>query len=386
MAKLCDRIISAIDKEEIKLEEQREKFKVICMDGQELNQNLRKNLKENKPSSKKSKKTKENLEDMKNITKRQDGLYMIRKVLDGKRITLYAKTFAEAREKLQLIKKRKVQITAKDKKITFGEYSKQWFKLYKEPFVKERSKSEIRAVINKLCESFENQKINKISTLCIQEYINGLKQSRTKEKICLYFNAILKKAVETRVITYNPFDAVIKDKKIKNKRNAFTFDEQEVLLHKLSKTNIEHEIMTYLMTGCRPNELPTNEDFDFKNNLINIYGSKNQNSMHRRIKISQEYADYMKNYLAKTKMKTRQEIHKIFKQICEELGFKDATLYKLRHTFATNHFVLGTPTKYVQTWLGHGSIQMTMDIYTDIDETSSKEKIIKLYNNFYYLP
>lgn len=41
---------------------------------------------------------------MKNITKRDDGRYMIRKVIDGQRITLYANTQAEAREKLQNIK------------------------------------------------------------------------------------------------------------------------------------------------------------------------------------------------------------------------------------------------------------------------------------------
>lgn len=29
---------------------------------------------------------------------------------------------------------------------------------------------------------------------------------------------------------------------------------------------------------------------------------------------------------------------------------------------------------------------MTLDTYTDIDKTASKEKIKDLYNNFYYIP
>lgn len=37
---------------------------------------------------------------MKNITKRDDDRYMIRKVVDGQRITLYANTQTKAKEKL----------------------------------------------------------------------------------------------------------------------------------------------------------------------------------------------------------------------------------------------------------------------------------------------
>ena len=51
-----------------------------------------------------------------------------------------------------------------------------------------------------------------------------------------------------------------------------------------------------------------------------------------------------------------------------------------------NHFTLGTPQKYVQQLLGHSTISMTLDTYTDIDKTASKSKIGALYNNFYYTP
>lgn len=266
------------------------------------------------------------------------------------------------------------------------EYSKLWYKTYKEPFIKNNTKSEINIILNKINETFGNVKISRISTLDIQKYLNDMKPSRTKEKICTYFNAILKKATDTKIISFNPFNAVIKDKKIKHKRDALTYAEQEELLKRLKSTNIEHEIMTYLMCGCRPNELPTKENFDFEYNIINVNGTKSKNAEHRKIKMSQKFAKYMNDYLSTNKMKTRGEIYNTFKSICEDMGLKDITLYVLRHTFATNHFVLGTPTKLVQSWLGHGTIQLTMDTYTDIDETSSKEKIIKLYNNFYYIP
>lgn len=322
---------------------------------------------------------------MKNITKRDDGRYMIRKVVDGQRITLYANTQAEAREKLQNIKKRKIDTKANNKP-TMREYSKLWYKTYKEPFIKNNTKSEINIILNKINETFGNIKITRISTLDIQNYLNSMQPSRTKEKICTYFNAILKKATDTKIISFNPFNAVIKNKKIKHKRDALTYTEQEELLKRLKNTNIEHEIMTYLMCGCRPNELPTKENFDFEYNIINVNGTKSKNAEHRKVKMSQEFAKYMNDYLSNNKMKTRREIYHTFKKICEDMQLKDITLYVLRHTFATNHFVLGTPPKLVQSWLGHGTIQLTMDTYTDIDETSSKDKIIKLYNNYYYIP
>lgn len=66
------------------------------------------------------------------------------------------------------------------------------------------------------------------------------------------------------------------------------------------------------------------------------------------------------------------------------MNIGDLSLYRLRHTFATNHFTLGTPAKRVQEWLGHGSISLTLDTYTDIDRTASAESIKKLYNRYYY--
>jgi len=38
----------------------------------------------------------------------------------------------------------------------------------------------------------------------------------------------------------------------------------------------------------------------------------------------------------------------------------------------------------VQYWMGHSTIKLTLDIYTDIDKTATKEKIRNLYENFYF--
>ena len=101
--------------------------------------------------------------------------------------------------------------------------------------------------------------------------------------------------------------------------------------------------------------------------------------------MSEPFAEYMKEYFAKSEVQAESYVSKKFRSICLTIGIKNPLLYRLRHTFATNHFTLGTPPKQVQEWLGHAKISMTLDTYTDIDKTSSKDKIEKLYNNFYYI-
>ena len=39
----------------------------------------------------------------------------------------------------------------------------------------------------------------------------------------------------------------------------------------------------------------------------------------------------------------------------------------------------------VSDWMGNTSITITLDTYTDIDKTATKEKILTLYNNYYYI-
>lgn len=323
----------------------------------------------------------------KGITKRTDGRYMVRKVVDGERITLYSHTLAEAKMLLQKINLGKIKPTKKEKvkNYTFKEYSEMWLELYKKPFINAKSYSSVKGFVAKLNKQFGNDKLKDLTTTMLQAYLNTLPKSRTKEKVAIYLNAILQKAVDTAIITYNPFKAVIRDKKIKFKNYAYTFAEQEKILQIVKGTDIEHEIMIYLMCGCRPNELPKKKDFDFVNNIINVHGTKNDNALHREVEMSQNFADYIKPYLQTHELQAELYVSRKFIDLCKGAGIQKPLLYRLRHTFATNHFTLGTPPKYVQQWMGHSEISMTLDTYTDIDKTATKDKIAKLYNSFYYI-
>lgn len=49
-----------------------------------------------------------------------------------------------------------------------------------------------------------------------------------------------------------------------------------------------------------------------------------------------------------------------------------------RHTFATRCFEAGVSPKTVQKYLGHASLQMTMDLYTHVLDDQKKEDMLKL--------
>ena len=325
---------------------------------------------------------------MKNITLRKDGRYAIRKMVNGVRVTKYSRTKEEARQILQQIKKGKIRIDIKKEQVknySLEDYSNLWLETYKKPFINAKSYSAVKNFIIRINKALGQIKLKDLTTNQIQAYLNTLPRSRGKEKICIYFKAVLQKAVDTGLLKFNVFNAVIKDKKMICKNNSYIYNEQVAILKAISGTDIEHEILVYLMCGCRPNELPQKENFDFVNNLINIYGTKNENALHRQIEMSEPFARYMQEYLSNHEIQAEKYVSRKFVEICKSIRISNPLLYRLRHTFATNHFTLGTQPKLVQHWLGHSKISMTLDTYTDIDKTANKEKITNLYNNFYYI-
>ena len=50
----------------------------------------------------------------------------------------------------------------------------------------------------------------------------------------------------------------------------------------------------------------------------------------------------------------------------------------IRHTFATRCFDEGINPKIVQAYLGHKSVNTTLDIYTDINESQKTHNILML--------
>lgn len=324
---------------------------------------------------------------MPGIILRKDGRYMIRKMVNGKRITFYTRSYKEALQYYKKLKKDNLLIELKKSNTLqkLSEWIDEWENTYKKNFVSNKTFNDIHNCLKKVYSELGNIQIKNLTATTIQNFLNKQPNNRTKERTELYLNALLQKATDIDLINKNPFNAVQKSKKGKYKNYAFTFSEQEKILNITKNTDIECEILIYLLTGARPSEFPNINDIDLEKQIITIRGTKNEKSKLREVEISKEFSNYLKTHLENHKLQKPTYISKMFKELCENAGIKKPILYRLRHTFASNHFVLKTQTKQVSEWMGHSTITITLDTYTDIDKTATKEKILKLYNNYYYI-
>lgn len=324
---------------------------------------------------------------MPGITLRSDGRYMIRKMVDGKRTSFYTRSYNEALKILKKLQKDNILVEYKNstKSDKLSVWITQWEETYKRNFVSEKTFNDIHNSLKSVIQELGNIEIKKLTALQIQSFLNKLPNNRTKERTELYLNALLQKASDLDLINKNPFNAVQKTKKGKYKNYTYSFEEQAKIIYATKNTDIECEVLIYLLTGARPAEFPTRADIDLEKHIIHIRGTKNEKSQHREVDISNQFAQYLKQHLEKNELKKYEYIQKRFKKICQDCNIQKSILYRLRHTFASNHFVLGTQTKLVSDWMGHTSINITLDTYTDIDKTATKSKILELYNNFYYI-
>ena len=324
--------------------------------------------------------------EMKNVILRPDGRYMARKQINGKRINAYAKTEKQSLEKLKQ-KIKNINNIKKEKNIyKLHEWLDNWYLTYKEPFIKLNTAQKLKNILNKIKNNFDNLNLEQITTQKIQQYLNKIKTTRTKEFIVLYFNACLQKAEDLNIINKNPFKSVVKDKKLNIIRQGYNLQEQQHILNALKGNKIEGIILFYLITGIRKNELETinlETDLDIKNKTIKILSEKKRNNnIYRYIDLTDDAIKLILNNKENFKLKT-DYIYRELKKVLDNLNIKSG-LHRLRHTFATNHFYLGTPIKLISSWLGHETVELTQNIYTHIDRTINKNDILKLYNNLLF--
>lgn len=97
------------------------------------------------------------------------------------------------------------------------------------------------------------------------------------------------------------------------------------------------------------------------------------------------------NLLFTTKFRTpicNQILLDAIKRIIDEINlcrdeleqFESFSAHCFRHTFATRCFEAGIQPKTVQAYLGHATLQMTMDLYTSVLESHKQEEMQKLEN------
>lgn len=329
-------------------------------------------------------------EEMKNIRKRKDGRWEGRYTdINNKRKSVYAPTRAECQKLLTKIKKtNKMKLLAKEKESSvypkrLYEFALYWYKHFKEiKNISKGSKVNYLNIINNYIQKVDID-LKKFNLAKAQEFLNDIESDRVREYGYITIKNIIKKAKQLDIIQVDFGDYLEKTRIKKSKIEWFTLEEQRKILENIPDSKYGIMIRFYLLTGCRPNELRTICKSKTKMNLTYVDGTKNENAK-RWVKISNRLQEYIYNnfdedQLFKYSLKRYQNF---IKEFLNSLGI-EGTIYKFRHTFASNLHYLGATDKERASYMGHSSSSITNDIYTSFDPTITKKDILELYEDWY---
>lgn len=370
------------------------------------------------------------------ITQRKNGTYQGRyKDRFGNSKTIYSKKLSELRKDLAVKIAENETFVSVRETIKLDNWFNQWIKIYKEKSVRPNTLREYTHIYNKNISPFiGNRNINSLVKSDIQRIItlahtNGYWYER-QNKIKVILSDLMARALEDNLILKNPvLGAKVIDKK-ESKAKSLTLEEQNIFFEYCKNTFYDNMFNVAVNTGMRPGELfaLTESDIDFENGFIDVnktlvyqkYLTDTRKTFHleepktkqsyRKVPINSVCKIYLErqiqqkaivsskrpkeqnDFLFTTKYNTpinsviyADAIHAVIREINllrpnNDL-FKNFSGHTFRHTFATRCFEHEIDPKVVQSYLGHASVKMTLDLYTHVTKEKSFNDIEKLVDN-----
>ncbi|MEE9566137.1 MAG: site-specific integrase [Desulfobacteria bacterium] len=230
----------------------------------------------------------------------------------------------------------------------------------------------------------------------------------TLRKILTTLGGILKYAVRRRYIEYNPVREIEKPKaKTLHDANdeiaVLKPKEIRVLLDKAGSQKDRALFMAAALTGMREGELLGLkwDDIDWFNCQIHVRRTYNNGRFYdpktkysrRKVDLAPELVRELKkwklacprgelNLVFPTEKGTPESqsnmLRRRFHPALRRAGLPKMRFHDLRHTYASLLIAQGENPKYIQTQLGHSSIQITMDVYGHLMDTVNREAASKL--------
>ena len=320
---------------------------------------------------------------MKNVRLRKDGRFEFRKTINGTHFSIIKKSKTELLNSIRQFKKTGFKKPALKSRHNFKIFAERWFNLFKKPNIKEASADVYENILDNHLLPLHDKNIEDITLDELQNILNNEK-GRMRELSYLTIKQVFKQAYFEDLIKKDISQFLQKGKIEHTERRSLLYSEQKLLWESLGSDHLSLLIRFYLLTGCRREEAKISKQdllSEGNNYFVYIAGTKTEKSK-RYVKISKKLFDELNKFEDQIFYTDYKSIEKRFRRKVRALNLK-ATIHQLRHTFATNLFVLGVPDKTRQMYLGHASIVMTNDVYTHvIDPTLTAERIKRLYGKW----
>lgn len=361
------------------------------------------------------------------ICHRKNGRYDARFVdRFGKRQSISGKDLKDVKRRYnEALYENEKQINIKQS-IILDEWYSEWMNVYKFDVIRENTKRYYNQIYKKhISPTLGKLNLTDIDQLTIKKLIKKLKQDgygyETQNKVKVVLIDIFNKALTNEYIRKNPAKG-ISVKRDEKKEVKVLSEEEQILFFDCAKGTFYNNLFVVAVsTGMRIGELAALRwsDIDWETNVIKVtrtlvyqkYEGDEQKSFHfenpktatskRNIPINHQCEmalkrQYMqKNVIAQKAPKSKsvdkqyadllfttkfdtpinsQIICEAIKKVVDEVNLTRDYVDEIevfsphcfRHTFATRCFESGIQPKTVQAYLGHASLQMTMDLYTSV--------------------
>ena len=296
----------------------------------------------------------------------------------------------------------------KSKIPTFSEVAENWLK-YKKPNIRHSTYEQYKGhVRNHLSPYFGNTKINHINFNAIEKYITAATNKAvipaTLKKLLTTLGSIMKYAVRKKLCEYNPVSDVERPKVPKNTKVDILKPEEIRALIENEKDQKHKMLFTLaVMSGMRQGELLGLKwaEIDWFNSQVHVrrtfnhgrfYEPKTETSR-RAIDIGPSVMSDLRKWKlacpandldlvfpskAGKPIDANNLIKREFKSALDRAKIRKIHFHILRHTYASLLIDQGEHPKYIQTQMGHSSINVTMDTYGHLMNTVNREAAKRL--------
>lgn len=330
------------------------------------------------------------------------------------------KSRAEAKDKMdEFLDKLEIGLDQEGANKLYGMWILDWMDLYKKPPIIRQSTYDNYLIWIKghIIPAIGEIKLSELSTDDIQKIyrkmIDDKKSSASIGKVHQIINSSLEKAVEKKMLTWNPAKATVRPPVKQKEAKALTEKEMDKFIELVYKKDIRWKaaFLTLLGTGLRIGELLALEWQDInleagtlkvnkglsrtKEGLV-VEDTKTVRSNRTtplpkdvikaltELKETQKvvFLDKKLNLVFKTKNHTHigpRNFQRMYYSIREKANVpKDVTLHGLRHTFATRLLEAGENLRVVMELLGHAEIGTTANIYSHVQPLTKEIAVSKM--------
>lgn len=335
-------------------------------------------------------------------TIRADGRIMMTRTIDGKRVSFYGQSDREVEQKYADYLKSPTEIS-KPKIRTFAQCAEDWWE-EKEPELSPNSVRNYKALYGFARDYFNATPVNEITPAEIVTYLRRLSAQGFSQKAITNRKSVIKSILDNALIhgeiICNPCInlPVVKGKAKVPRRVAEADDIAKIEAHR-NDSDIARMFYFILWTGCRKGEAAALQEKHINREAKTahicqtlVYSSptpqikdcpKTEAGV-RDVILPQNVIDNLpENSKADTfvffphGLPKEKALQKMIDGYRESIGLT-CTLHQLRHSYATMLHTAGVDAKDAQNLLGHSSILVTQDIYTEVDKYAKENARMKI--------